>query len=319
MLTAVAALFAVVATSVGAHLLGESSAGLLPGRWYREPGSPIHKLFARQSSYPPIDSPEWTKKYPAGKLSTAQTPKEWTDALNAAVSAGLITSNFPVASASGSYTNSSGTMNPANEPICSSAAECKNGDQTYNLPNGLVALSSDVPLPARKQLHAFREENNQKATYFSIASTETTWPCTPGLTRTSSNSPTEWSSPSLGDNADSSTGTPSPRYWRPSYDESDNRVRAIFKVAARLRSPDRHLEHQHQRLENRPRPISRRPQLRLDQGVQRTEIPCVLEHEFIAQAVQIFMETYPWSGKMAGRPKVFPMRSARTPRATRTL
>ncbi|KAG9087934.1 hypothetical protein FS749_002546 [Ceratobasidium sp. UAMH 11750] len=105
----------------------------------------------------------------SGRKNTPQTPKEGTDALDTAVSAGLITSNFPVASASGSYPNSSSTMNPANQPICSGAAECKNGDQTYDLPDGLVALSfDDVPLPASKQLHAFCGENNQKETYFYI-------------------------------------------------------------------------------------------------------------------------------------------------------
>lgn len=95
---------------------------------------------------------EWTKKYPTGKLTVAGIPSGWIDALNKAVSSGLIPSNVPVATQSGggapTYKNSTGTMNPEKQPICSSSSQCKGDGQIYDVPDGIVAISfDDGPLP----------------------------------------------------------------------------------------------------------------------------------------------------------------------------
>ncbi|KAG9101297.1 hypothetical protein FRC06_003216 [Ceratobasidium sp. 370] len=292
MLAAVAALFAAVATSVGAHPLGESSAGLLPGRWYREPGSPVHKLFARQSTFPPVGSSEWTKKYPAGKLSTAQTPQEWTDALNAAVSAGLIPTNCPVASSAGTYRNSSGTMNPFQEPICSSAAQCKNADQTYDVPDGLVALSfDDGPLPARSNILAnpdlFQEAFSVNGDDMAVH----TW-SHPHMSQLSNEmvlAELGWTMQIIHD----STGGRLPRYWRPPYGESDNRVRAIAKHVFGLHTVIWNADTNDWQIGQGQTLAAAKAVLTKAYNGPKSPGLNILEHELSAQTVQIFMETYP--------------------------
>ncbi|KAG8734819.1 hypothetical protein FRC10_011396 [Ceratobasidium sp. 414] len=313
MLAAVAALFAVVAASVGAHPLSETSAGLLPGRWYREPGShPVHKLFARQSGFPAVGSPEWTKKYPPGKLSPSQTPQAWTDALNAAVSAGLIPTNCPVASAAGTYSNSSGTMNPFREPICSSAAQCKSADQTYDVPDGLVALSfDDGPLPASKQLHAFCRQNNQRVTHFYIGGNILgnpdmfqeaysvngddmavhTWshPHMPQLSNEMVLAELGWTMQIIHD----STNGRLPMYWRPPYGESDNRVRAIAKNVFGLHTVIWNGDTNDWKIGQGQTLAAAKAVLTKAYSGPKSPGLNILEHELTAQTVQLFMDTYP--------------------------
>lgn len=60
-------------------------------------------------------------------------------------------------------------MNPAREPICSSAAQCRGHDQIYDVPDGIVAVSfDDGPLPAAMALQEFLRSQNQKVTHFYI-------------------------------------------------------------------------------------------------------------------------------------------------------
>ncbi|KAG9125693.1 hypothetical protein FRC07_006592, partial [Ceratobasidium sp. 392] len=117
MLVIVAALYLAV-LGVSAHPL-EPREMLLPTKWYRDSdsGHPVHKLFTRQKGLPAVGSLEWAKNFPAAgtKLPADQVPKEWTDALKAAIAAGKIPSDCPVASADGTYHRGSSIV-PGTDP-----------------------------------------------------------------------------------------------------------------------------------------------------------------------------------------------------------
>ncbi|KAG8774542.1 hypothetical protein FRC12_001928, partial [Ceratobasidium sp. 428] len=170
----------------------------------------------------------------------------WTDALAAAKAAGKIPTDCPVASAGGTYRNSSGTINPNSPQICSSAAQCRSPDQVYDVPDNIVAISfDDGPQPASKTLHEFCRQNNQKVTHFYIGSNILQYPQlmmeaysvngddmavhtwshqhTPQLTDEMVLAELGWTVQIIFD----STGGRLPMYWRPPYGESDTRVRAI--------------------------------------------------------------------------------------------
>lgn len=254
-----AALFTLLAAPAAlAHPVGQNhvEARGLGARWYHEAEHPAHRLFARQNAnstgYPAVGSSAWTAKYPAGKLTTANTPSGWLDALNAAVSAGKIPTNCPVATQSGggvpAYKNSSGTMNPGKEPICSSSSQCQGDGQIYNAPAGMVGLSfDDGPLPPAMALQTFLRSKNQKVTHFyigqnilqnptvfmdafnvsgdDIAVHTWTHPYMTTLTNEQLVAEFGWTMQIIHD----STGGRLPRFWRPPYGDSDNRVRAIAR------------------------------------------------------------------------------------------
>lgn len=289
--------------------------GSLPARWFRSPeeNHPVHKLFARQSTYPAVGSAEWTKKYPPGKLTVAQIPAEWTTALSAAIAAGKIPSNCPVATSSGSYTNSSGTMNAGREPICSSAAQCRGHDQIYDVPDGIAAISfDDGPLPASKQLHAFLRQQKQKVTHFYIGSNilanpalfteafETngddiavhTWshPHMPRQTNEMVLAELGWTMQIIHD----STGGRLPRYWRPPYGESDNRVRAIAKEIFGLTTVIWNDDTDDWNI-GTGQTIAGAKAVLTKAYTRASKSPGlnILEHELMPETVQVFIDTYP--------------------------
>ncbi|KAG9125692.1 hypothetical protein FRC07_006591 [Ceratobasidium sp. 392] len=317
MLVAVAALYLAVVGGVVAHPL-ESKRGALPGKWYRDAdsGHPVHKLFARQSEFPQVGSPEWTKKYPPGKLSEAQIPKEWTDALAAAIAAGKIPQDCPVASTGGTYRNSSGTISPMSPQICSSAAQCKSPDQVYDVPDGLVALSfDDGPQPASKTLHEFCRQNNQKVTHFYIGANILEYPQlfqeafgvngddiavhtwshqhTPQLSNELVLAELGWTMQIIHD----STGGRLPMYWRPPYGESDKRVRAIAYEIFGLKTviwnddTDDWNIGKGQTLAKATAVLTKAYNGPKSPGLN------ILEHELTDVTVKLFMDTYPLIAK----------------------
>ncbi|KAG8743382.1 hypothetical protein FRC10_012186 [Ceratobasidium sp. 414] len=227
----------------------------LGARWYHDEDHPVHRLFARQNNsnpYPAVGSPAWTQKYPPGKLTTAGIPTGWIDVLNQAISAGKIPTDCPVSTQTGGgtpvYNSGSGTLNPGKNPICSSYAQCKGDGQIYDAPDGVVALSfDDGPLPPATALHQFLRSKNQKVTHFyigqnilqnpkifldafnvsgdDIAVHTWTHPYMTTLSNEQVVAELGWTMQIIHD----STGGRLPRFWRPPYGDSDNRVRAIAR------------------------------------------------------------------------------------------
>ncbi|KAG8726567.1 hypothetical protein FRC11_014923, partial [Ceratobasidium sp. 423] len=96
-------------------------------------------------------SPGWVKQYSTGKLSITILKPERKAALDRAIASGRISMNVPAATlneGAPSYRNSSGAMDPAEQPICSGFVKCKGAGQIYDMPDGIVGLSfNDGPLP----------------------------------------------------------------------------------------------------------------------------------------------------------------------------
>ncbi|KAG8689429.1 hypothetical protein FRC09_012427 [Ceratobasidium sp. 395] len=321
-LTAVLALVAAVPT-VLAHPLDVSHVEKrsLGARWYHPEDHPVHRLFARQNSnntYPAVGSPEWTKKYPPGKLTTAGIPTGWIDVLNQAVSAGKIPSNCPVSKQSGggapTYKNGTKNIDPAKEPICSSSSQCTGDGQIYDVPDGIVAISfDDGPLPPAMKLQEFLRSKNQKVTHFyigqnilenptvfldafnvsgdDIAVHTWTHPYMTTLANEIVVAELGWTMQIIHD----STGGRLPRFWRPPYGDSDNRVRAIAKEVFGLTTVIWNDDTNDWAItENPPTQTVAGATKVLQKAYTGPKSPglCILEHELSTQSVGVFIDNY---------------------------
>ncbi|KAG9123464.1 hypothetical protein FRC07_014908 [Ceratobasidium sp. 392] len=330
-LTAVLALIA-AAPAVLAHPLDTAHVEKrgLGARWYHEESHPVHRLFARQNSsnpYPQVGSPEWTKKYPPGKLSTAGIPTGWIDALNAAVSAGKIPSNVPISTQSGggapTYKNATKNMDPAKQPICSSSSQCTGDGQIYDVPDGIVAISfDDGPLPPAMKLQQFLRQNNQKVTHFyigqnilenpnvfldafgvsgdDIAVHTWTHPYMTTLSNEMVVAELGWTMQIIHD----STGGRVPRFWRPPYGDSDNRVRAISREVFGMTTVIWNDDTNDWAITEGTQTVAAATKI-MQKAYTGPKSPgkCILEHELSTQSVGVFINTYPllaqngWTGK----------------------
>ncbi|KAF8607717.1 chitin deacetylase [Ceratobasidium sp. AG-I] len=319
-----ATLFTLLAApAVLAHPVGQNhvEARGLGARWYHEADHVAHRLFARQNAstggYPTVGSPEWTKKYPSGKLTVAGIPSGWIDALNKAVSSGLIPSNVPVATQSGggapTYKNSTGSMNPGKQPICSSSSQCTGDGQIYDVPDGIVAISfDDGPLPPAMKLQQFLRQNNQKVTHFYIGQNILenpnvfldafgvsgddiavhTW-SHPYMTTLSNElvvAELGWTMQVIHD----STGGRLPRFWRPPYGDSDNRVRAIAREVFGLTTVIWNDDTNDWAITEGTQTVAAATKI-LQKAYAGPKSPglCILEHELSTQSVSVFINTYP--------------------------
>lgn len=299
--------------AVLAALPSPAAGRALPDTWFRPRDEhPVHRLFSRQTTTPEVGSPEWTAKYPAGKLKVEDIPQAWMDALNAAQSAGRIP-DIPISSTSGSYVDANGTtLSPGREPVCSSAAQCKGDDQIYDVPDGTVALSfDDGPLPASRELYKFLREHNQKVTHFFIGSyilgspdifleafntngddiAVHTW-SHPHMTQLSNElvlAELGWTMQIIHD----STGGRLPRYWRPSYGDSDNRVRAIAREIFGLQTVIWNNDTNDWNI-GKGQTIAKATAV-LTKAYKGPKSPGlnILEHELTKDSVKVFTDTYP--------------------------
>ncbi|QRW15891.1 chitin deacetylase [Rhizoctonia solani] len=263
----------------------------LGARWFHEVGHPAHTLFARQSNStaPTPGSPNWAKQYPAGKATKDTLKPEWVDALNKAVSNGLIPTNVPVAKQSGgaapSYSNSTGKMDPAKQPICSSSSQCKGDGQIYDVPDGIVALSfDDGPLPLLTE--AFEVNGDDIAVH--------TWSHRYMTTLSNEEALAElaWTMQIIHD----MTGGRVPRFWRPPYGDSDNRVRAIAREVLGLTTVIWNDDTNDWAITETPatQTVAGATKI-LQKAYSGPKSPglCILEHELSDQSVSIFMDTFP--------------------------
>ncbi|CAE6485274.1 unnamed protein product [Rhizoctonia solani] len=307
----------------------------LGARWFHEPGHPVHSLFARASNSTngtlTPGSPDWVKQYPAStKLSASNLKPEWKAALDKAVSSGLIPSNVPVATQTGgaapSYKNSSGTMDPAKQPICSSSSQCQGDDQIYNAPDGMVGISfDDGPLPPSPTLNAFLKNNSIQATHFYIGSNVVqyyqscleafanggdiavhTW-THPYMTTLSNEvvmAELAWTMQVISD----LTGGRIPAFWRPPYGDSDNRVRAIAKLLGLTTVIWNQDTNDWAITENPPTQTVSGATNVLKKAYTGPKSPglVILEHELSTQSVQIFMDNYPLIAQNGWKPTSIP-------------
>ncbi|KAK0468364.1 carbohydrate esterase family 4 protein [Desarmillaria tabescens] len=222
----------------------------LPDNWYHRRDHPVQNLFKRAPpgdgiNYAQVGSPTWSSSFPTNTPDTNQLPQAWVDALNDAVAAGKIP-NIPQS------TNTPGTnpvypngMNPAGPEICSGTYQCRIPGDTWDAPTGTLGVGfDDGPQPATSNLATFLQAQNQSATHFmigvnilnnanqflaaydiggDIAVHTYTHPYMTTLSNLQIVAELGWTMEII----HNSTGGRVPRFWRPPYGDSDNRVRAI--------------------------------------------------------------------------------------------
>ena len=189
---------------------------------------------------------EWTAKWPTTDPYT-NTPQQWLNALKDAVSSGAIP-DLPVSK----LTNGNPTydsQDAAGPTLCSGTYQCRGKDEIWDAPDGMIGLSvDDGPVSdagASPRLYDFLKQQNQRITHFMIGANirdnpqvflrafqeldhdigAHTWthPYMTTLTNEQVVAELGWTLQIIHD----STGGRVPRYWRPPYGDTDNRVRAI--------------------------------------------------------------------------------------------
>ncbi|KAH9899845.1 hypothetical protein C8Q73DRAFT_638659 [Cubamyces lactineus] len=224
----------------------------LPGSWYHPEGHPAYSLFRRGAAgtdgitYAEVGSPEWTAAWPQGKPDTNSLPQEWVDAYNAAVKAGKIP-NIPVTTLNGNPVYPQG-YDPLSDTVCSATYKCRNKEDLWDAPDGVVGGSfDDGPLDTSVPLYQFLKQNNVHATHFMIGVNILWYPQEFKMAFEDNEDDIAvhtWTHPYMTTLSDlelvgefgwtmeiihNSTGGRLPKYWRPPYGDSDNRVRAIAK------------------------------------------------------------------------------------------
>ncbi|KAF8524654.1 carbohydrate esterase family 4 protein [Hysterangium stoloniferum] len=226
----------------------------LPRSWSHSASHPVHSLFKR-SAAPTPGSPEWRSQYPnvnQPPIPEDTIPQAWLSALQAAEQKGLIPSiTIPVAIPNQNPQYATGD-DPAGPTICSSSWGCRQPDDEWDAPDGHLAIGfDDGPSEGSPLLYPFLQQHNIQATHFMIGYNILngydmfheayailqsflvhTWthPYMTTLSNVQIVAQLGWTLQIISD----STGGRVPRYWRPPYGDSDNRVRAIAKQVFKL-------------------------------------------------------------------------------------
>ncbi|RDB22526.1 Chitin deacetylase [Hypsizygus marmoreus] len=288
----------------------------LPTAWHLPRDHPVQSLFKRGpddgTPYPPVGSPTWSSAFPKSSPDVSQLPQPWVDALNAAVSAGKIP-NIPQS------TNTPGVnpvypngLNPNSPEICSATYKCRNTGDIWDAPDGYFGISfDDGPTFATPKLLQFLDANNETATHFMIGVNILQ---NPQLFLDTFNSDNDiavhtWTHPymttlsnlevvaQLGWTSEiirNSTGGRVPRYWRPPFGDSDNRVRAIAKEVFGLETVIWNQDTEDWSLTTGGT-TPEKVQASLTQWLTGPKVPglVILEHEVSDQSVQAFIAGYP--------------------------
>lgn len=246
---------AVLAISVPAsdtHHDDHSVRRSLGARWYHEADHPVHNLFRRSGqtdgiTYPVVGSLMWGADFPNGTPDSSQLPKAWLDALTAAVNAGKIPDVPMAESEDGADPKYPDDLDPMSPQVCSSTYKCINNEAWWDGPEGYYASSfDDGPQPTTDALVTFLQEKNVHTTHFmigvnilqywrqflnafeagdDIAVHTYTHPYMTTLSNEDVVAQLGWTMELI----HNSTGGRVPRFWRPPYGDSDNRVTAIAK------------------------------------------------------------------------------------------
>ncbi|KAI0796647.1 hypothetical protein C8Q75DRAFT_729533 [Abortiporus biennis] len=288
------------------------------GAWSQPDDHPVHALFKRDApttdgvTYAQVGSAAWTAAYPPAKPDTTKLPQAWVDALNAATAAGKIP-NIPVAKlVNGNPTYPAGS-DPSSATVCSTTVQCKlNPDVVWNAPDGVFASSfDDGPLPPATKLYAFLQQNNVHTTHFFIGENILQ---NPNVFLEAFNNGDDlavhtWTHPYMTtlSNLDvlgelgwtmeiihNSSGGRVPKFWRPPYGDSDNRVIAIAKEVFGLTTVVWNNDTDDWAIVEGGQTSAKVEQL-MTQWLTGPKHPglVILEHELYDQTVQAFITAFP--------------------------
>ncbi|KAI0832445.1 hypothetical protein BC628DRAFT_1414745 [Trametes gibbosa] len=293
---------------------------MLPSAWYHTQDHPAYALFRRAdaqtdgATYAAVGSPEWSAGYPPDKVDTAALPKAWTDALAAAVKAGTIPdfppSNF-VLNQNPVYPDG---LDPLSDKVCSATFKCRNSGDIWDAPDGVFASSfDDGPTEFSPQLYDFLKQNNVITTHFmigkAILSAPTgfmqafddlqsdiavhTWthPYMTTLTNEEVLGELGWTMQLI----HNSTGGRLPKYWRPPYGDSDNRVRAIAKEVFGLTTVIWNQDTEDWSIGEASGATRAEVDANLQKWITGPKSPglIILEHELSNNTVSAFMQAFP--------------------------
>ncbi|KAI0743073.1 hypothetical protein C8Q80DRAFT_1273630 [Daedaleopsis nitida] len=257
LLLAVAALSSSAVAHPNAH---DAINAALPGTWHHPEDHPVRALFRRGddgATYPAVGTPEWSAGLPTWEDDEKGMPTDgkgypqvWIDALNAAVKAGNIPDIPPSTLDPTGFPKYADGLDPNGPVVCSATYKCRSNDSSeiWDAPDGVFASSfDDGPLPTSIALYNFLKQNNVTSTHFMIGGNIRdnpdafklafddlqsdiavhTWthPYMTTLTNLQVVGELGWTMKLIHD----STGGRVPKYWRPPFGDSDERVLAIAK------------------------------------------------------------------------------------------
>ncbi|CAL1700614.1 unnamed protein product [Somion occarium] len=284
------------------HDCNSHSKRLPSATWYQPDDHPVHQLFKRGPSagtdgvpYAQVGSPAWSAAYPQSTPDANQLPELWVDALNSATAQGKIPGFAPSTPTDGNPVYPDG-VDPLGNDVCSTTYKCRSDpDNIYDAPDGVMGISfDDGPLPSSStKLYEFLQANKQRATHFFIGvnilqnpnefmmAFETlqddiavhTWthPHMTTLSNMDVLAQLGWTMEII----HNSTGGRLPKYWRPPFGDSDNRVNAIAKEVFGLKTIIWNQDTEDWSL--------------------RPKVPGlnILEHELTDDTVQMFIDAWP--------------------------
>ncbi|KAF7301704.1 Chitin deacetylase [Mycena indigotica] len=311
--------------ATSAHFLGRhddahshSANKRLPDSWYQRDDHPVHGLFKRAPptdgvNYPPVGSPTWSAAYPQGSPDPSKIPGEWRDALNAAVAAGKIP-NIPQSSNTpGQNPTYPAGSNPNGDVVCSATYKCRNKNDIWDGPDGTIGISfDDGPQPVTDKLLSFLQTNHETATHFmigvnilqfpnqflsafnmggDIAVHTYTHPYMTTLSNEAIVAQLGWTMQLIHD----STGGRVPRFWRPPFGDSDNRVRAIAMEVFGMTTVIWNQDTEDWSLTTQGGTTLQAVNASMTQWINGPKSPglIILEHELSDQSVGAFMSAYP--------------------------
>ncbi|TFK55730.1 glycoside hydrolase/deacetylase [Heliocybe sulcata] len=287
-------------------------------KWYHRRDHRAHSLFARDAadnstgSFPAVGSPAWSAAYPQSTPDSSKLPQAWVDALNQAVQAGKIPNIPPSTTTGGNPTYPSG-YDPMSSQVCSATYKCRNPDDIWDAPEGVIGSGfDDGPTEFSPELYSFLKNNSIKATHFMIGVNILTDPAAftqayvdiqgdlavhtythPYMTTLSNLdvlAQLGWTMQIMYD----STGGKVPRYWRPPYGDSDERVRAIALEVFGLTTIIWNQDTEDWSLTSGGTTMQA-INSSMTQWLTGPKTPglIILEHELSAQSVQAYMDAYP--------------------------
>ncbi|KAJ7700092.1 hypothetical protein B0H17DRAFT_1196088 [Mycena rosella] len=305
-----------------------TTAKRLPSTWYHRSDHPVNALFKRDAAtdgatYAQVGSPAWSAAYPARTPDSKAMPAEWLSALNAAVSASAIP-NVPVAmNAPGQNPTYPTGYDPNGAVVCSATYKCRNPDDIWDAPDNSIGISfDDGPQPASDTLLAFLKTNNETATHFMIGVNVIAYP-TQFLSAFNMGGDIAvhtWTHPYMTtlSNEDvvaqlgwtmelihNSTGGRVPKFWRPPFGDSDNRVRSIAKEVFGLTTVIWNQDTEDWSLTSGGT-TAQAINASMTEWLTGPKSPglIILEHELSDQSVASFIAAYPVMKSITGRPRL---------------
>lgn len=292
--------------------------GQLAARWFQDDAHPVHDLFRRGptdgSAYPDVGSPTWSAGFPASTPDSNALPKAWVDALNTAVQGGKIPNVPQSTGAPGQNPKYPNGVNPNAPDICSSTYKCRIPGDHWDAPDGFFASSfDDGPYPTTDQLVGFLQQNKVKTTHFMIGVNILNFP-RQFLTAWNAGDDIAvhtWTHPYMTtlSNLDvvaqlgwtmqiihNSTGGRVPRFWRPPYGDSDQRVKAIAKEVFNLETVIWNQDTEDWSINSGPgSPTRPAVEAQMKKWLTGPKSPglIILEHEIAQDTVGVFIDSFP--------------------------